>query len=236
VAIDGVSLAANYRAQFSRVLNATSYQGLIRQMRAKVSDVPAAPVVAAAVDGEAPIVPVEPASPVADARLIPGPWPDAAGQEGPEPRRSLKLEVTLIARAEVEPTIAAKTAGTGAAEEVTLAAAAPSQAGSQPASPPGARAPQSDGTGPAGSRAYWVQVGAFKSVETAWRLAASLVEQEPRSATPSGVAVEPVASRAVDAPLARVRVGPFADRRAAAAKLREIEARGHQPFITDERD
>jgi cell division septation protein DedD len=36
--------------------------------------------------------------------------------------------------------------------------------------------------------------------------------------------------------LARVRLGPFADRTAAAASARELEARGYKPFIAEERD
>jgi cell division septation protein DedD len=41
-------------------------------------------------------------------------------------------------------------------------------------------------------------------------------------------------SRVADVLLTRVRVGPFADRWAAAAKLREMEARGYKPFIAAE--
>lgn len=257
VVIDGVSLTTNYRAQFSRVLGATSYQGLVRQMRARSSDTPVAPAVAAAGAGVAPVAPAAPASPLGETRLISGPMSEAASHEempppdiraadatpraGPQPPVSLALEVTLIARTEFEPTVTARAAVVEPAEDMAMPTAEPSRTRSQPAdapSPPSlmaAKAVPAAGGRPAGNRTYWVQVGAFKSVETAWRLAAALVEQEPQSATPSGVAVEPVTSQAVDAPVARVRIGPFADRRAAAAKLREVEARGHQPFIADER-
>ena len=40
--------------------------------------------------------------------------------------------------------------------------------------------------------------------------------------------VEPASA---DAPLVRVRVGPFSDRWAAASKVREIEAGGNKPFV-----
>jgi cell division septation protein DedD len=43
-------------------------------------------------------------------------------------------------------------------------------------------------------------------------------------------------SWAADILLTRVRVGPFADRWEAAAKLREMEAQGYKPFIAAERE
>jgi cell division septation protein DedD len=82
-------------------------------------------------------------------------------------------------------------------------------------------------------RSYWVQVGAFQSPEAAKRLAALLGEPEPGSSGGSAVVME---SWAADISLTRVRVGPFADRWEAAAKLREIEARGYKPFIAAERE
>lgn len=64
---------------------------------------------------------------------------------------------------------------------------------------------------------YWVQVGAFKTPATAARFAERLHD----------VAV--VSSG--NGPLLRVRVGPFAERAQALAKLRELETLGYRPFI-----
>jgi cell division septation protein DedD len=75
-----------------------------------------------------------------------------------------------------------------------------------------------------------VQVGAFRSPEAARRFAALLAEEEPAS---SRFVVE---SWAADVLLTRVRVGPFPDRWEAAAAAREMEARGHKPFIAAERE
>jgi cell division septation protein DedD len=80
-------------------------------------------------------------------------------------------------------------------------------------------------------KSYWVQVGAFKSPEAARRLAALLVEPEPSGSRRPAAVTE---SWAADILLTRVRVGPFADRSEAAAKLREMEARGYKPFIAAE--
>jgi phospholipid transport system substrate-binding protein len=95
-------------------------------------------------------------------------------------------------------------------------------------STPGRRAAD---TPSADIKRYWVQVGAFKTVDIAQRLVDELVEQG--AAPASSVVVEP-ASPAV--PWARVRVGPFLDRWAAASKVREMQALGHSPFVAGPRD
>lgn len=46
VVIDGVSLAANYRAQFARVIEQSSYGELVAQMKAKTSEAPSGPIAA----------------------------------------------------------------------------------------------------------------------------------------------------------------------------------------------
>ena len=56
VVIDGVSLAANYRAQFTRVIQASSYAGLVAQLR----DMASTPVGATARPGQAPDDPASP--------------------------------------------------------------------------------------------------------------------------------------------------------------------------------
>jgi hypothetical protein len=64
------------------------------------------------------------------------------------------------------------------------------------------------------------------------RLRGFLLEQEPSASNRPAVVVE---AASPGTPLARVRVGPFSHRSEAASKLREIQARGHKPFIAEER-
>src|SRR4029450_2285851 len=117
VVIEGVSLIANYRAQFIRVIRASSYAGLIARMRGDgdessprerkfvvtVETVPVPPVPVSAVPiGRAPVGPIQtvdpiPAAPpltasrvpsVEPAPLTPPPAHARAGR-GPMPRRPL---------------------------------------------------------------------------------------------------------------------------------------------------
>ena len=66
VIIDGVSVAANYRAQFFRVMRSSSYQELVRQMRARVPEPLTAPPAATAKGDDVVIVSVTPAMPPRD--------------------------------------------------------------------------------------------------------------------------------------------------------------------------
>ena len=38
VVIDGVSLVSNYRSQFARVINQSSYNGLVQRLRTRVNE------------------------------------------------------------------------------------------------------------------------------------------------------------------------------------------------------
>ncbi len=77
--------------------------------------------------------------------------------------------------------------------------------------------------------AFWVQVGAFENADAARRVAAGLRRRayrvEESSATPVAAA----------GTLHRVRVGPFADTRAARAALPALRDLGYRPFIARER-
>jgi phospholipid transport system substrate-binding protein len=68
---------------------------------------------------------------------------------------------------------------------------------------------------------YWVQVGAFQSLDRLVDTASALRDQSVTLVT------EP------DHPLTRVMVGPFTDRATAASKVRELRARGYQAFIAE---
>ena len=109
----------------------------------------------------------------------------------------------------------------------------PGPAGNRVAAAPPAPTPPRPAKPPAGVSAsaathYWVQVGAFKSVEAAARLAEELRGLGMPASNSSLTSVPGQQAGA----LARVRVGPFATRAAAQWKLRELAARGYAPFIS----
>jgi cell division septation protein DedD len=115
------------------------------------------------------------------------------------------------------PTASTLAAETGPAAKSVLAAAAVTSSTAASAA--------------ARSDAYWVQVGAFKDRGAATRLAARLREQNYRvEELSTGTAPGPAASASGEA-LQRVRVGPYKDRAAATAGLKEIAAKGYEPFI-----
>ncbi|MEX2147656.1 MAG: ABC transporter substrate-binding protein, partial [Candidatus Rokuibacteriota bacterium] len=77
VTIDGLSLVANYRAQFQRVIQMSSYAGLVARMRARAPDAPPVTVAAAPGPVTASAAPV-PDWRVASPALIDVPAPPAA--------------------------------------------------------------------------------------------------------------------------------------------------------------
>ncbi|HEX2440112.1 MAG TPA: ABC transporter substrate-binding protein [Methylomirabilota bacterium] len=82
--------------------------------------------------------------------------------------------------------------------------------------------PKPLGARPAATPVFWIQVGAFRNATVADRVA-----QRVRGE----IFVAPSASGARTEPLLRVRVGPFAERGQAVARLRELQGLGYQPFI-----
>jgi phospholipid transport system substrate-binding protein len=223
VIIDGVSLVANYRAQFNRILRTASYADLVARMR---TDAPAAPPPTLAV-----VVPASaamPAAPKAEA--------DARSQRIAESTSLLLLTPAAIAQ-------------TGVRRELHLTVHQGEEAGSRDeqtpvkvwelAKPEPAKfePTKSEKLGPASkSRAattyYWVQVGAFKTVGAAIQLADRLRRQ---GVTALHGSLSSVAGQPADM-LARVRVGPFPNRSEALTTLRELMARGYAPFIAEGRD
>jgi phospholipid transport system substrate-binding protein len=222
VAIDGVSLVANYRAQFARVIQASSYPGLVQQIQAKVSAASGETAIGEPSALMARTMGAEPPSDLAGEALVarvgeprrPAPVVLALADVKPTPARSAGAIEDGAARRSVKPVSASR--------ERSLAIA-PLSLGAV-ARPPSGPAPS--------AHAYWVQIGAFKSADAAGRLASAIRRQEgPRSIR--RVSVE-VASRPVS--LTRVRVGPFADRETARVKLLELQRRGYRPFIADARN
>ena len=215
VVIEGVSLIANYRAQFIRVIRASSYAGLIARMRGDgdessprerkfvvtVETVPVPPVPLSALPvGRAPVAPPPVHVPVGRAPVVPlqtaEPIPAAAVPQ---------LTATLLPG--VEPS-----------------SIAPPPA---PARAP-APAPAPPRSSVIATTTYWVQVGAFKTVSAATRVAAEL--RRAGLAAWNGALTLPGKS---EPELVRVRVGPYASRADAQSKLHELVTRGYTPFIAE---
>jgi phospholipid transport system substrate-binding protein len=204
VVIDGVSLAANYRAQFRRILRDASYPELVARMR---EEAPEAPVrVAAAV------------APVPPARVEPPARRPAPAVASDAPAPGLGRDVWLAALR---------------VEEPPPATGQPAPPAPHAAPAPVVEAPRPQPAAPAATvTSYWVQVGAFRTVDAAIHLVERLRRQ---AVTISSSAVPGVGGRPAGV-LARVLVGPFPDRAQAASKLRELLARGYEVFIAERRE
>lgn len=230
VMIDGVSLVGNYRAQFARVIRASSYGELLQQMQARVPPLPS-PVTAATADRHA-VAPATAASPPA---AVTPTEPAAAA-----PRQRVAEAVAgLSARGPAAPTPSAPgqqpAAIPVARGEREAGSAAPPAARWEPPGEPAVATARPPGPGAAASAlAYWVQVAAFRNLEAAMRLASLLRAEKTPVSNQWAVVMAP--GTAGGATLARVRVGPFSDRAQAASRLRDLEALGYKPFIAMERD
>ena len=231
VVVDGVSLVENYRAQFHKVMQRSSYNSLVGEMRTRIVELgripggaPAAsaapvPVVrpAASTDGArepAAPIPVTPAPVVVSAappaeRLV----PDARSMPAPErrPAEARPLEPRIIEPrlAELRP-LDAPPRMEARLTEPRVATARPPAVATASVTPRVA------------VPTYWVQVGAFRNTDVAMRVVNEFRDE------PVSLVTEPGRQ-----PVLRVLVGPFADRGAAAAKLREIRGRGYSAFIPD---
>jgi len=184
VVIDGVSLLANYRAQFKRVLAVHPYTELVARMRGEASSSSGSVV-----------------APVPDARAAP---------RVPETRQELHLTVFPgEAKSSDRPRASVKTEESAGRKQVGPARQ------SQPPRP-----------------SYWVQVGAFQTVEAAIELAKRFRHD---GATISKSWLTNAAGKRVGV-WARVRVGPFANRSEAVTKLRDLRARGATAFIPEGAD
>ena len=221
VVIEGVSLIANYRAQFFRVIRASSYAGLIARMRGDgdesaprerkfvvtVETVPVPPVPVSAVPiGRAPVAPIQAVAPIQPADPIPAARP-----------------LTSSRLPSVEP---APVAPSPPPVPAPAAAPAPAAGPAPPAAPATLRSSVMAAT------TYWVQVGAFKTVSAATRVAAEL-----RRAGLAAWNGAPTTLPGKSEPeLVRVRVGPYTSRADAQSKLHELVTRGYTPFIAEARN
>jgi phospholipid transport system substrate-binding protein len=215
--VDGVSLVENYRAQFQKFMQRSSYTGLVDEMRARIADMGRTPVLAAATK--------RPGATATAATPIVTPAASAmASTPVVTPAASSSVATPVVTATSspmaVAPAVPADSRVNAPAmpESVIVAAVIPSDVATTPT-------PRSELRTPLSARPstridqFWVQVGAFRSSEKAMQVATAL-----RGETVSLFA-------APDTPLLRVVVGPFANREAATSKLREIRARGYDAFI-----
>jgi phospholipid transport system substrate-binding protein len=235
--LDGVSLVENYRAQVQAVLRRSSYGDLVAAMRSRAPDVVA---MLARAGSRARVAAAEP--------LAIAPAPDTTppvAVAAPAAMPAAPSRPAAVAAAAV-PTVGASAAveavaPTPPAAVVPAALKMPATAEvlrpAVPASRPRGREeisatlrPTPVGSfGAVGKRGYWVQVGAFQSVETAARLADRL------RSWAFTIAVGPFARTPDPTPLTRVLVGPFAERQQATAVLGRLHAKGVTGFVTADR-
>ena len=214
VVIDGVSLAANYRAQFTRVIQSSSYPELVRQLQSRMS----VPPPEAIASGES--------RPAPDALGVPSPAPAPPARSGAP---------SALARDAREPPAAPLPQLVAVTVPETRGFDVTPRVGPAPGQTDGAGSGSTTRQEPASHPAvYWVQVAAFKSQQAAARLASLL---RGNKASPSHRSSDQWAVIMTSGPdVARVRVGPFADRAEAELSLRQLEARGFKPFIAEDRE
>ena len=236
VVIDGASLIDNYKTLFSRVIGPSSFPDVMALMKPRPSEprtatratkapepratapsssvaaTAEAPTPAPAVETSAPLV-ATPAPPVATP-LAASPAPAAGAPTAPSPATAAPPSVAAPTPLASSP---AAVTSSGNSELARLVADHAARTGTTEKPP-----------APEPTAAYWLQVGAFKNRDVAGGLAARL------RARSLPVSVDSVTAPA-GTPLTRVRVGPFADRAEAAAKLRELATSGYRPFLAVER-
>jgi hypothetical protein len=160
--------------------------------------------------------PVRTPEPTREPSLDATPAPPSVAAVATPPSAPRVMAAVLPAPSRPPDTAAPATSAAPAAPVLAAATAVRVIEPPRPASPAAVR--------PSVAPGVWVQVGAYKSASTAGRVAA-LVKGEIL------VVATPAAGGGRGEPLLRVRVGPFADRAQAAARLREIRGLGYQPFL-----
>jgi len=259
VVIDGVSLVANYRAQFARVLGAFPYGEVIARMGGNPTDAPAP------IGAPIPIVEVKPVAPailpimeITVTAQAPAPAPSQAAAPAilqpaappiAQPTSQQTLQVAVLPAQQPAAPPIPKPMAPSAAPTVTALATRTRQeiqlASVPHVEPPAARPrlPLSAAESRTAARAeplgesqlagpYWVQVGAFQSMDAAGHLAERFRQE---GATISQFWLSNASGSRVGV-WARVRLGPFANRSDALSKLRELTARGQTSFIAGARD
>jgi phospholipid transport system substrate-binding protein len=210
VIIEGVSLIANYRAQFARVIRSSSYAALIAKMRGDSDEAPRE---------RRWVVTVE-MTPVAPAPAVPHLLASAPAATSP---------IAVIAPpVPPAPTPVPKPPAPASPPKTAAVSDEEPPVASAPAPPPArARKEPPARTSVLAITSYWVQVGAFKTAEAAARVTAEL----RRAGHTAWNGALTTLSGSSEPALVRVRVGPFTSRADAQAKLHELITRGYTPFI-----
>lgn len=210
VVIEGVSLIANYRAQFTRIIRSSSYAALIAKMRGDADDV--------VMGGRKFVVTVEttpvPRTPVSALPVSPAPFPPI--QVSSAPVAPLPAPPVPRVAAAMSPPV-----------EPPAIVPSPPPVVSPPPAAPAPPAPPSM----VAATSYWVQVGAFKTAEAAARVMAEL-RRAGHAAWNGALTTRPGEPEPA---LVRVRVGPFPSRADAQLKVHELATKGYTPFIAEAR-
>jgi cell division septation protein DedD len=207
VVVDGVGLADSYHAQFQRVMHGGTYADLVARLHEKASDATLI-ALAKARTARAAAAPTPTAGPPPVRVASVAPASDAPPVESRAP-----APITMAAVA-VTPPVPPPTPRPVLAAVAPPAPASRPQAVEERAAAPAAPAPSA-------RKSFWIQVGAFRSTDAATRLVERLRTHR--------VTVSTGGQRS--AGLARVLVGPFTNRSAATATLRELVAGGYRAFI-----
>ena len=232
VVVDGVSLAANYRVQFERVLQLGSYDALLARLRDKAG--PAArgeTIRAMAVPSPMGPLREEIAAPQTSrtATLVVAEIRDRRNAIASDAPDVVATGARLSALVPPAPEPTAGTASPRATAAVSLDPARPRAASAvslDPARPRSASAvsfPIARADAPPAPPQFWVQVGAFRTIDAAAQLVRRLRDH----------AVTIAIGGDRPAPLTRVLVGPFADRSAAVSVVRALHASGLAAFIPE---
>ena len=228
VALDGVGLVENYRAQFSRIIRDTSYAELISRLRDKTGSQAPPVVMAVAHEASLPdvvasttVTPTASVDATASATVSSSPAKppivsanDATRTPRGEEKAAEPRPIMMAAAAASETTTPAPPVTVVAAPVVArtglvLRTSESVRASEPPKKPKVART----------DTYYWVQVGAFRDIQMATRMVKQLLTED------WSVGMVPGSS------LTRVRVGPFVDAAEALASLEKLVLRGFRPFI-----
>jgi len=227
VVVDGVSLAANYHVQFERVMQLGSYEELLQRLHDKAGPVARAQASAAAPTGivvaelrDAPSAVATDIRPIAISRPASSPPVDAIAVPTVVTPPVVTTAPTVVTPPVVTtaPTVVAPPVVTTA-----LTAVAPPVVTTVLTAVASLQPPARVSVTPTARREFWVQVGAFRTADAATRLVQRLRRHAVMIAT-SGDRLSPVL---------RVLVGPFAERTAAAAAARSLQASGIAAFVPD---
>ena len=232
VVVDGVSLAANYRVQFERVLQLGSYDELLARLRDKAGPAARGETIGA-MAVPSPMGPLreEIAAPQTSrtATLVVAEIRDRRNAIVSDAPDVVATDARLSALVPPAPEPTAGTASPRATVAVSLDPARPRAASAvslDPARPRSASAvslPTARADAPPAPPQFWVQVGAFRTIDAAAQLVRRLRDH----------AVTIAIGGDRPAPLTRVLVGPFADRSAAVSVVRALHASGFAAFIPE---